>query len=74
MNDAIPIVQALNLAHEELADTIAGVGRIEPKKVSKVIKIIDEIAFQTNILALNAAVEARGPANPAWALRWSPTR
>jgi len=57
MSEAIPTVNANIAAHRELVAAIAGM-TASSEKVSKVIKIIDEIAFQTNILALNAAVEA----------------
>jgi len=32
--------------------------KVSSDEIAKIIKVIDEIAFQTNILSLNAAVEA----------------
>ncbi|HPT29004.1 MAG TPA: methyl-accepting chemotaxis protein, partial [Bryobacteraceae bacterium] len=47
-------------ANESLDQSVVAMGEInnQSDKISKIIKVIDEIAFQTNILALNAAVEA----------------
>jgi methyl-accepting chemotaxis protein/methyl-accepting chemotaxis protein-1 (serine sensor receptor) len=47
-------------ANRKLAEMVLSMNDISTsgEKISKIIKIIDDIAFQTNILALNAAVEA----------------
>lgn len=52
--------QSLALANRSLEETVAAVNEINAQsgKISNILKVIDEIAFQTNILALNAAVEA----------------
>ena len=42
---------------EKLANAMHSIEE-QAQEITKVIKVIDEIAFQTNILALNAAVEA----------------
>ena len=57
MGDAERQVQSANAA---LTDMVASMAAIKDSsdKVARIIKTIDEIAFQTNILALNAAVEA----------------
>jgi len=47
-------------ANRTLAEMVTSMRDINASsdRISKIIKVIDEIAFQTNILALNAAVEA----------------
>lgn len=50
----------LEIGSREVQNMLAAMSEIDDasKKISGIIKEIDEIAFQTNILALNAAIEA----------------
>ncbi len=55
--EAYNSIQEANRALTLMVESMNAIGA-SSGKISKIIKVIDEIAFQTNILALNAAVEA----------------
>ncbi len=55
--DAIETVSKGNSQMNSMLNSIKNINETS-SEVTKVIKVIDDIAFQTNLLALNAAVEA----------------
>ena len=56
-DQTMQVVQRANTQMDEMMTSMKEINTTSAN-MSKIIKVIDEIAFQTNLLALNAAVEA----------------
>lgn len=56
-NDANRLLTEANQKLEHMLVSMRDIS-LSSERISKIIRVIDEIAFQTNILSLNAAVEA----------------